>query len=320
MNTRYLLTLTFCVLIACGSRETSAPSEAAPPVPVRVAAVRRGEIAATLAAPGETAALSVLRLASPVAGRVTSIAPHAGDDVDGGQVVARVLPLENEAALHGFALLDDARAFDDGEQQTVQQLRRDVAGRDIALRAPFRAVVADRLRNPGEQVAAGDVLLELFDPQSLYVLAQVPVEQAASLNVGMPVEITGTRAGSRGRVRALLAAVTPDALSVPVRIALLEPLELPLLRRAVQCRIRLGVHQDALLIPLSALLSSTVHERGVVMVNDGGRARRRLVQLGWRTADEVEVIEGLAAGEIVLSEGQYSLPDDTPIEPRAEED
>ena len=49
------------------------------------------------------------------------------------------------------------------------------------------------------------------------------------------------------------------------------------------------------------------------MVASGHTARRRTIRLGLRTASDVEVIAGLAAGELVLTDGQYGLPDDTPI-------
>ena len=86
------------------------------------------------------------------------------------------------------------------ERTHAQRLQRDLGARDIPLRAPFAAVVAERLHNPGEQVAQNDVLLELFDPQSLYVLAQVPVESASRIRAGMTAEIgTGGVDGRPGR-------------------------------------------------------------------------------------------------------------------------
>ena len=101
-------------------------------------------------------------------------------------------------------------------------------------------MVADRTHNPGEQVAAGDVVLELFDPRSLYVVAHVPAERAGDVRAGLPVEVRVGSATVPGEVRALLSAVTPDALTVPVRVELTAPLEPPLLNAAAICRIRAG--------------------------------------------------------------------------------
>jgi len=103
-------------------------------------------------------------------------------------------------------------------------------------------------------------------------------------------------------------------LTVPVRIALNAPPEPALLHAAVQCRIGLAHDPRALIIPSSALVSSRVTRRGTVMIAKDGRAQRRTVELGIRSASRVEVISGLSEGEQVLAEGQYALPDGTRIE------
>ncbi len=310
------VTLQLAITVAACEPTREAPEDqTAAPIQVRVAPVRRGEIDDVLTVTGQTAALSVLRLASPVAGRVTSLGVQIGDHLDKGAMAARVIPVENEAALHGFDVLHNAAVLNATEAKLAQHLQQDLSARDIPLRTPFSAVVAARLHNPGEQVAPNDVLLELFDPQSLYVLAQVPVESAARVGAGMPVEITTADSRTTGQVAALVSALESQTLTVPARISLTAPLRPALLHAAVECRITVAQRADALLIPRSALVSSTVGDRGVVMVAAEGRAQQRAIRLGLRTPTDVEVTDGLAAGEAVLVEGQYSLPDGTAIQP-----
>ncbi|HXQ22177.1 MAG TPA: HlyD family efflux transporter periplasmic adaptor subunit [Candidatus Acidoferrales bacterium] len=311
-----LLMLFACIAVSACEPTTETPEEPpAAPIQVRVVHVHRGEIRDVLTVTGQTEALSVLRMASPVAGRVTALDVHAGDHLDKGEVAVRVIPLENEAAVHGFDVLQHAAALNATEGQVARRLEQDLSSRDIPLRAPFSAVVAQRLHNPGEQVAPTDVLLELFDPQSLYVLAQVPVESAARLGIGMPVDVTAAETPVTGRIVAIVSALEPQTLTVPVRISLTAPLELLLLHAAVECRITLARHADALVIPRSALVSSNVGDRGVVMVAVEDHAQQRAVRLGLHTQTDVEVTDGLAADEAVLVEGQYSLPDGTAIQP-----
>jgi multidrug efflux pump subunit AcrA (membrane-fusion protein) len=309
------LVLITAVLAACEPATEPPEGTNAAAIQVGVTGVRRGPIAEVLTVTGETAALSVLRLASPVAGRVTLLNVRAGDPLPAGEVAARVMPLENEAALHGFALLEGGTQRSADERVLTSRLRHELARSDIPLRVPFSAVVADRLHNPGEQVAQNDVLLELFDPRSLYVLAQVPMQDAARISTGMRVEISFGEQVAPGEVAALLTALAPQTLTIPVRISLSAPLRPPLLHAAVQCRVTLARHADALLIPRSALLSSTVGDHGLVMVAAGGQAEQRSVQLGLHTEDEVEVTGGLADSDLVLVQGQYSLPNGTRIEP-----
>ena len=97
-----------------------------------------------------------------------------------------------------------------------------------------------------------------------------------------------------------------------MRVQLTEGLQPPLLHAAVECRITLSRHFDTLIIPRAALLSSAA-DNGTVMLAMDGRARRWSIQMRVRTATEVEVTDGLAAGDLVITHGQYALPDGAAI-------
>ncbi len=303
----------------CPPHAEESASEPAPPVRVRVTRVRRGPIADVLSVMGQTEALSLLRLASPVAGRITMLSVRAGDEVAAGTVVARVIPLENEAALQGFALLERAGALAAADRDAARKLRDEIGNRAVPLPAPFAAVVAERLHNPGEQVAPNDVLVQLFDPHSLYVVAQVPASAVARVHPGQRADVGVGQVSVSGHVEAVMAAVTPQTLTVPVRLALAGPLRPALLHAAADCHLTLAEHPDALLIPRAALVSSTAAESGTVMLAINGESVTRTVQLGLRTADVVEVTAGLTLGDMVLTEGQYALPEGTRIEAAADE-
>ncbi|TMB55285.1 MAG: HlyD family efflux transporter periplasmic adaptor subunit [Deltaproteobacteria bacterium] len=297
---------------ACKEQDAAPEAAAGGPVRVEVTAVHRGPIADVVEVPGETAASVSLRLTSPVAGRVTFLAALAGDRLAAGQVGARVLPLANEAALHGFALLEGG-----GESSAVAGLRDRLGRQDIALTTPFAAMVAARPRNQGEQVAPGDVLLELFDPTSLYVLGQVPLDASARVQPGMTVQVSGSGLTATGKILALVPALEPQALTVPVRVGFDAVPDRPLLHAPVRCAITVAQHPEALLVPRTALISPTEDDHGVVMVADQGRAERRAVRLGVVSRDTAEVLSGLTGDEQVLSAGQYGLPDGAAIEPVA---
>ena len=312
MNRALRLVAAAALLVSgCGAPEAApdATPEAAPPVAVRVVAARRGPIASELRASGETAALTIVRLASPVGGRVTAVAVQPGDHVKSGVVAARVLPQENEAALHGFGVLTDSGVLRPAEKPAVERLARDLAGRDISLRAPFDGIVSDRLHNPGEQVAPSDVLVEIFDPRSLVVICQVPAARSAEVHAGQPVSVHMSGATVAGHVTTIVAAVSPQSLTVPVRIALAAPPQPPLLRAAAECRITVAANANALLVPRRALLTDDHQAAATLMVAADGVAHQRSVRVGLRGDDAIEVEDGLADGDLVIVAGQYGLAD-----------
>jgi multidrug efflux pump subunit AcrA (membrane-fusion protein) len=311
------LLLSFAVALAlgaCAERDVAPESSGDAAVHVELTRAHRGPIEEKLDVPGETAARVSLRLTSPVAGRITFLASLPGDRLAAGAVGARVLPLENEAAVHGFALLE---ASGETTSDAARGMRDRLGRQDIPLTISFAATVAARTRNPGEQVAPGDVLLELFDPTSLFVLSQLPLGAADKVQPGMPVELTGSGIASSGRVIAVVPALEPQALTVPVRVSLDALPDHPLLHAPVHSAITVAQHPQALLVPRSSLISPTEGDRGTVMVAVGDKAKRREIRLGIVTHDSVEVLDGLADGEQVLSAGQYGLPDDTAIKPAA---
>jgi membrane fusion protein (multidrug efflux system) len=305
---RWLAFLASAALAGCTPASDEQPGATPPPPVARVVAPRRGTIVSALTVSGETAALRTVRLGAPVAGRITVLALQPGDRVAANSQAARVLPMESEAAAHGLDVMRDGGALDPTERPMADRLARELVGRDIAVRVPFAGIVADRLHNPGELVAANETLLEVFDPASLVVVAQVPIQSAASIRPGQPATVrTGAATGS-GSVAAVLPAVAPQSLTVPVRIALTNPPVPPLLHAVAEVRIVIAEHADALLIPRTALRSSNDEAHGTVVVVSDGQATYRPVRIGLRDGELVEVLDGLAPGELVVADGGFTLP------------
>ena len=183
MKDRTLLAVLALLVFSCrpGGESEEPELEAPQPAAVEIAAVRAGDVQEVLKVEGATSALSVVRLASPIAGRVTFLNVQPGDRLAAGQAAVRLLPLESEAAVNGFGVLERARALAPSDQTTARKLARELAAREVSLSAPFAAVVGERLKNPGEQLAPGDVIVELYDPRSLVVVAQAPIDPALRL-------------------------------------------------------------------------------------------------------------------------------------------
>jgi membrane fusion protein (multidrug efflux system) len=113
-----------------------------------------------------------------------------------------------------------------------------------------------------------------------------------------------------GRVSSVDSRVDPATRSVTVR-ALLPNLS-GLLKPGMFLTVRLSRGAvDALLIPEQAL----VPEQGdmYVFVVQGGSAAKRLVRIGQRRVGDVQVVEGLAAGELVVTEGVQKLRDGSAV-------
>jgi multidrug efflux pump subunit AcrA (membrane-fusion protein) len=75
-------------------------------------------------------------------------------------------------------------------------------------------------------------------------------------------------------------------------------------------------------VPASAVtLEASNADEGTVMVVDAQNvAHETKVTIGIRTADKIEIVEGLQGGETVVVEGNYALPDGTKVRNRTREE
>jgi multidrug efflux pump subunit AcrA (membrane-fusion protein) len=296
---------------ACGKQEAAEKVQQTA-VRVRAASPSRGSISDTVEATGETVALRTLRIASPIAGKVIRLDVRQGDSVHAGGVVAQLRTAESDAAVRGLSALGADPVLAPEDRKVAAELRRELALREVLVRAPFAAVVGERLRNPGEEVSVGDVLLEVFDPRSLEAVAQVPLDQISRVAAGMSVEIQGGTFKTTGKVIERTGALAGKSLTVPVRIALSDSSG-ALLRAPVVCRIVVAKRENALLLPRASLLEVSPPHASVLVVADG-HAQTRDVELGVTRNDVVEVRSGLVDGDLVITEGGYALPAGAAVE------
>ncbi len=180
----------------------------------------------------------------------------------------------------------------------------------LELRAPVAGMVLRRFFESERPVAAGEVLLELGDPEHLEVEVDVLSSDAVRLSAGLPVELL--RWGDEYPLPARVRRVEPggftkfSALGVEEqRVWVILDL-LPSAERTsrlghayrVHARFVLREVQDVVRAPTSALFR---HDGGqaVFRVQDG-RALRTPVETGLAGNGRTEIRRGLAAGELVI--------------------
>jgi HlyD family secretion protein len=170
------------------------------------------------------------------------------------------------------------------------------------LRSPMAAVVIRRALEPGSAVAPGTVLLQLVDPNALWVATLLDQSLSGIVKVGQTAVIH-LRSGPQlaGHVARISFEADPVTRELEVDVAL----DVRPSRFAIHEEADVTIFGDAvrgLLVPLDAL--SRRPDGSFVFVVEQGRARRRFVRLGVLGASRAQVIDGLRAGEsVVLNPG-----------------
>lgn len=177
------------------------------------------------------------------------------------------------------------------------------------VRAPFDGRVGLRRVSVGSLVSPGTVITTLDDTRTIKLDFTIPETGLAAVAPGLAISARSVAYPDRtfdGKVASVDSRVDPATRSVTVRAALPNPGGL--LKPGMFLTVRLSRGEaDVLLVPEEAL----VPEQGevFVFVVVDGTAGKRAIRAGERRVGYVQVLEGLAAGELVVTEGTQKLRD-----------
>ncbi len=192
----------------------------------------------------------------------------------------------------------------------------------IELRSPIHGQVLRVPEKSARVVAAGAPLLELGDPSALEIVVDVLSADAVQVKPGalMLIEDWGGTEPLRARVRLIepsgfmkLSALGVEEQRVNV-IGDFETSPPPIADGyRVEARIVVWEATDVLQVPASALF----RRDGVwnVFAVDGGRARRRTIEIGQRGAFEAQVLRGLDEGDQVIVHPSDQVEDGVRVAP-----
>jgi HlyD family secretion protein len=196
----------------------------------------------------------------------------------------------------------------------------------IALRSPVEGQVLRLLQQSEGVVAAGTSLVEVGDPRDLEIVVDLLSADAVRVEAGQRAIIEGW-GGDRaleGRVRVVepfgftkISALGIEEQRVNVVIDLVSPME-EWSRLAhgyqVDVRIVLSTGDAVLKLPLTALFRDG--DEWAVFGVDGGRARLKHVEVGRRTATDMEIVDGLSEGQRIVLHPNDRMRDGARVAPR----
>ncbi len=164
-----------------------------------------------------------------------------------------------------------------------------------------------------QYVTPGTTLFRISDFTPLLCRVEVPEKDFPRIRVGQPAHIR-VEAYPGDSFTAEVARLRPtiDAATGTFTVTL-EVEGQGKLRPGMFASVYLqtDTHADAIVIPRDALVLDSLGD--TVFVKTGDEAERREVRLGLRSENSVEVLEGLAEGDLLIVAGQDGLADGTPV-------
>lgn len=183
------------------------------------------------------------------------------------------------------------------------------------IRSPISGFVTDRPLYPGEMAAAGTPLITVMDLSFVIAKAHIPQSDAAALKVGDKgtMTIPGIEKPIEGKVTIVSPALDPNSTTVEVWFEAGNPKHELKPGTSVQLALTAQTVKDALVVPANSVLTGPDGATTVMLAGSDGRAHQKSVKMGIRNGDDVQVLDGVAEGDKVVSNGAYGLPDKTKI-------
>ncbi len=168
------------------------------------------------------------------------------------------------------------------------------------LLAPFDGVITRRSHEPGDTVGIGSTVVRIADPSDVLVNASVDETALPELREGQRARVTliADSIEREGVVERIGAEVDRQTHEVVVEIRVEAPARASLGQRA-DVRIESGRKSAPAVLPLAFLRHD---DRGTfAWTASGGRIRRAGITVGVEGAELVEVLDGIAPGDVVLA-------------------
>lgn len=190
------------------------------------------------------------------------------------------------------------------------------------IHSPIFGVVTDRPLFAGETVSSGSTLITVMDTSAL--LAKVHLAQTAAQRLSLGDEasiiIPGVTDPVPAKVSLISPALDPGSTTVEVWLRVENKAGKYKAGTPVRTSITGQTIPNAVKIPLTAILTADDGSKAVMVVGADGVAHKRAVKLGINDGEDVQITQGLAASDMVVTTGGYGLDDGTKVKVRKSEE
>lgn len=312
-----------------------------PPETVTAMATRAEEWEQVIAATGTLSAVQGVTVGAETSGRVKRIDFESGMLVSTGGVLvqldisieeAELAAAEAAAALARAELarsrelrqrkmvspaeLDTADAQAKEAAAQVGRVRAEIAKKTI--RAPFAGRLGLRQVNLGQILREGDPIVSLQAPDPIHIDFPLPQQRLPLLRVDMSLQLTTDAAPDEtfvGRITAISPEVDPVTRNVRVQGLIANTQEKLRVGMFANVKVALPDKLEVLSIAATSVLYAPYGDSVFVIEEQKNEStgsvdqvlRQQFVRLGQRRGDFVAVVDGLKAGETVVTSGVFKL-------------
>jgi RND family efflux transporter MFP subunit len=288
-----------------------------------------------------------------VEGQVIRIFVKSGDRVKAGQALLQIDPLKQEATVSSQeasrtaqeanvalakisferskrlfeagviakAEFDSAQSNYDASVAQLKALEEQVKSQRAELKyysvaAPMDGIVGDIPVRMGDRVAVTTLLTTVDEPGALEAYIYMPVERSRSLRLGLPVKLLDPSGALLANTTITFVSPQVESETQTVLAKAAAPNSQSKLRVSQQVRAQVTWGQrEGATIPFLSINRINGQFFAFVSTNEGKGtvARQKLVKIGDNVGNDVEVLDGIKAGDHLIVSGTQFLQDGMPV-------
>jgi membrane fusion protein (multidrug efflux system) len=282
-------------------------------------------------ATGKIGALNQIDIIPEVGGKVVAVYFKEGETVNKGSVLVRL----NDADLQ--AQLMKSKTQISLSEQKLERLNKLIAINGISkeeldiqanelsslkadqayimaqlaktnIVAPFTGVVGLKNISEGSYVNTGSPIVSLVQVKPLYVEFSVPEKYSALFNKGIDVKFSSENTTSTEQYKATIYAIEPrvDEMTKTIKARAAYSGDQHFYPGSfVKVFANLGKTENALMVPTECVIPTLKGQK--VFISKNGVAAEVIVTIGVRTDDKIQIVDGLQAGDTVITTGLLSV-------------
>ena len=270
-------------------------------------------------------------------GTLTTLNVKAGQRVSKGQILGKVddagmsqqlASIENQYALAKTTFERQKNLWDKkigseiqflqaqaqmiSAQKSVAQMRAQVA--KTVIRAPFSGTIDEVFVERGQVVAPGPQgLMRIVNLSNMYVSTTVPETYIGKLKPGTEVDVFLTSLGKtyKGKVRQVANFINPSNRSFGIEVSVPNPDNLLRPNQVAKLKIIDYTIKNAIVVPTNVVQEDGEHNKFVFIATNvngkSGVAKKVLVKVGKSSNNVTEILSGLAANDVIITEGVNNI-------------
>ncbi len=190
------------------------------------------------------------------------------------------------------------------------------------IRSPIKGVVTDRPLFAGETAAAGAPLITVMDTSVLIAKTHLGQSVVQLMKVGdkATVSVPGVDRPVAATVSLISPALDPGSTTVEVWLKIDNKAGTLKVGTPVKASVTGRTVAQAWKVPAAAILTAQDGSKSVMVIGPDGTAQRKAVTVGIVDGDEVQVLSGVAPGDMVITGGAYGLDTGTKVKVGPAED